>query len=159
MRHVTLLVIGLVLFLGCGRRGREDKVVMVADDDPKMNAAIDKARQTVDTFIQALRKPKPSQSSFSVKMAIVDGEHTEHMWLDAVRFDGKKFHGTVNNDPNNVKNVKLGDKASIEPSLISDWMFVESGKLVGGYTIRVLRDGLSGKERKELDGSLPFTID
>ena len=159
VRVVTLLAIGSLVVLGCGPRGREDKVVMVADDDPKMNAAIDKARQTVDTFIQALTEPKPSQTSFSVKLAIVDGKHTEHMWLDGVRFDGKKFHGTINNDPNNVKNVKLGDKASIEPSRISDWMFVENGKLVGGYTIRVLRDGLSGKERKELDDGLPFTID
>src|SRR6516164_8104925 len=78
MRYVTLLVIGLVLLLGCGRRGREDKVVMVADDDPKMNAAIDKARQTVDTFIQALKKPKRSQTAFSVKKAVTDGKQVEH---------------------------------------------------------------------------------
>jgi uncharacterized protein YegJ (DUF2314 family) len=92
-------------------------------------------------------------------LPVKDGENTEHMWLSPVRYDGKEFHGTINNEATLVKNVKLGDEASVEPSQISDWMFVEKGKLVGGYTIRVLRDGLSAEERKEFDASVPFTID
>jgi uncharacterized protein YegJ (DUF2314 family) len=65
----------------------------------------------------------------------------------------------VNNDPDTVKNVKIGQKVSIEPSKISDWMFVENGKLVGGYTIRVLRDTMSAGERAEFDKSAGFVID
>jgi uncharacterized protein YegJ (DUF2314 family) len=162
MHRGSWLVLGALIVLGCGTRGareREDKVVHVAEDDPKMNAAIDKARQTVDTFIQALKKPKRSQTAFSVKKAVTDGKQVEHMWLTDVRFDGTQFHGVINNDPNDVKNVKLGDKASVEKTQISDWMFVEDGKLIGGYTIRVLREGLTAKERKELDESLPFKIE
>jgi uncharacterized protein YegJ (DUF2314 family) len=81
------------------------------------------------------------------------------MWLTSVTFDGRKFHGTVNNDPEMVSNVKIGDKVSVESSKISDWMFVENGKLVGGYTLRVLRDSLSASERADFDKSVPFTID
>src|SRR5262249_45481080 len=131
----------------------------VDKDDPKMNAAIAKARSTVNTFIAALSAPKPNQADFSVKMAFTDGEHTEHMWLGSVRYDGKVFRGVVNNDPELVNNVKVGQKASIEPSKVSDWMFVENGKLVGGYTIRVLRDTMSTKERAEFDRSVPFSFD
>ena len=38
-------------------------------------------------------------------------------------------------------------------------MYVDHGKLVGGYTLRVLRDGLSPAERAEFDRSIPFKID
>jgi hypothetical protein len=47
------LVLALVLgaLLGCGKKRAEDKVINVADDDPKMNAARNQARATVSTFI------------------------------------------------------------------------------------------------------------
>jgi uncharacterized protein YegJ (DUF2314 family) len=38
-------------------------------------------------------------------------------------------------------------------------MYVENNKLVGGYTIRVLRDGLSASERADFDKEFPFKID
>lgn len=147
------------LIAGCSKKDRADKVTLVEADDPRMNAAIEKARATVGTFIAALKSPKANQESFTVKMAFNDGKHTEHMWLSPVTFDGKRFHGSVNNDPELVKNVKFGQQASVEMSQISDWMFVENGKLVGGYTIRVLRDSMSPKERAEFDRNAPFVVD
>jgi len=157
MRSFGLIV--LVLVAGCGKKGSADKVTYVAENDPKMNAAIEKARTSVNTFAQALKAPKPGQSQFSVKMAFTDGKHTEHMWLTSVTFDGQKFHGTLNNDPEMVSNVKIGAKVSLESSKISDWMFVENGKLVGGYTLRVLRDSMSASERADFDKSVPFKVD
>jgi len=44
----------------------------VAPDDPRMNAAMAKARDTVNTFISALKSPKAGQSDFAVKMAFTD---------------------------------------------------------------------------------------
>jgi uncharacterized protein YegJ (DUF2314 family) len=149
----------IVLSLGAGCGGTEDRVTSVSDDDPRMNAAIAKARETVDTFIAALQSPKAGQSQFTVKMAFSDGAHTEHMWLSPVSYDGKIFHGTVQNDPANVSNVKLGQQASIEPSKISDWMYVENGKLVGGYTVRALHEIMSPSERAEFDRTAPFRIE
>jgi uncharacterized protein YegJ (DUF2314 family) len=42
---------------------------------------------------------------------------------------------------------------------ISDWMYVENKKLIGGYTIRVLRDNMPPEERREFERSVPFTLD
>jgi uncharacterized protein YegJ (DUF2314 family) len=160
MRSIQIgSILVLCAVLGCGKRPAADPVIPVSADDPQMNAAIEKARATVPTFVNALRAPKKNQTGFSVKMAFIDGKHTEHMWLDAVRYDGKQFHGTVNNEPENVSNVKLGDQASVDASKISDWMYIENRKLVGGYTIRVLRDKLNGKEREEFDRDLPFIVE
>jgi uncharacterized protein YegJ (DUF2314 family) len=159
-RCLAALMILTLFFTGCRKKPPvEDKVTYVADDDSKMNAAIEKARSTADTFITALNSPKANQTAFSVKMAFTDGGNTEHMWLTPVSYDGTKFVGTVGNEPEKVKNVKLGQKVSVGPSEISDWMYVENRKLVGGYTLRALRDAMSPKERAEFDKSVPFVVE
>jgi uncharacterized protein YegJ (DUF2314 family) len=76
-----------------------------------------------------------------------------------VTFDGKNFVGEINNEPEKVTNVKLGDKATIPKAEISDWMYLENGRLVGGETMRVLRDSLSPAEREQFDQSVPFKME
>jgi uncharacterized protein YegJ (DUF2314 family) len=154
----TVAVVALI-FAGCGKKHPADKVTYVADDDPRMNAAMDKARSTVKTFTAALKSPKAGQSAFSIKMGFTDSGNTEHMWLTPVTFDGSKFTGTVNNEPEKVKTVKMGQKVTVAPDKISDWMYIENRKLVGGETLRVLRAALTPAERADFDKSVPFTID
>jgi uncharacterized protein YegJ (DUF2314 family) len=154
----TLIVFALVL-AGCGKEHPADNVVDVAHDDPRMNAAMEKARSTVGTFIASLKSPKPGQSAFSVKLAFTDDGTVEHMWLVPVSYDGHVFHGTVNNEPEKLKTVKMGDEVTVAPSKISDWMYVENRKLVGGYTLRVLRDALTPAERADFDKSVPFVVE
>jgi len=134
-------------------------VISVEDDDAAMNAAMQKARSTIDTFITALRNPKPSQTFFSLKTPFSDGDKCEHMWLIGVTYDGQKFHGVVNNVPDEVRTVRLGQKVTIAPSEVSDWMIIQDGKLVGGYTVRVLRDREPPGKREEFDRHVGFTID
>jgi hypothetical protein len=88
-----------------------------------------------------------------------DGGNVEHMWLTPVTYDGSKFAGTVNNEPEKVKSVKWGQKVTVAPDKISDWMYIWDRKLVGGETLRVLRSAMTPAERAEFDRSVPFTID
>jgi uncharacterized protein YegJ (DUF2314 family) len=157
MGHLRVLAIAAVISLaGCAKEYPADRVTKVADDDVRMNAAIDKARATVDSFIAALQAPKPGQSNFTIKMAFSDGANTEHIWLEPVSFDGKTFHGTVSDVARTVKIVKMGQPAVASPSEISDWMYLENGKIVGGHTIRVLRDTLTPRERADFDKDVKF---
>lgn len=158
---IRAAIIPLLVFLGlfgCGKKP-VDQVTYVAGDDARMNAAIQKAKATVGTFISALKAPKPGQTGFSVKKAFSDGTNTEYIWLAPVTFDGKSFHGTVNNEPEKVKGVKFGEKASVASADISDWMYIENRKLVGGETLRALRDAMTPAERAEMDRSLPFSVE
>jgi len=159
IRRIAALAVAVLALAGCGTKGLEDKVTYVADDDPRMNAAIAKARSTVDVFIAALKSPGSSQSEFSVKMAFTAGGSTEHMWLSPVSFDGTNFLGTIANESERVLTVRMGESVTVAPAEISDWMFVDSGKLVGGETLRVLRDTLSPTERAEFDKSVPFVVE
>ncbi len=134
-------------------------VIAVEDNDPKMQAAIEKARKSVNTFIQAMANPQPSQSQFMVKMAFRDGKIVEHMWLSSVRYNSGKFYGSIENYPDKLTTVKLGDSAEVKKDEISDWMYVGDGRLVGGYTIRALLDSMPADERRKQEESVPFKID
>ncbi len=158
-RPVETLLFVVLVIAGCGQKQLADKVTYVADNDPRMNAAIEKARATVDTFIAEVKAPKPGESAFSVKKPFTDGGQTEHFWLSEVSYDGKNFHGVVANEPNDVKNVELGQNVEVSPAEISDWMYIDNGKLVGGTTLRVLRDSLSPAERADFDKHVPFKIE
>ena len=136
----------------------QGNVKLVSGDDPKMQAALDKARSTVETIVAALKSPKPTQASFQVKKAFEDAGMTEHMWLSDVTIDGDMFSGTIGNEPQHVKNVKFGQKATVAKSEISDWMFIDDGKLAGGYSILAMRENMTPAERSSFDTTLPFKI-
>ena len=160
-----LFAILLVIMAGCGdsvkvvEREGEPDVYGVVENNAQMNAAIEKARQSVDTFIKALQNPGAAQTFFSIKAKFTDGDEVEHIWLESVTYDGKKLQGKIGNEPLYIKNISLGDAVSVMPKDISDWMFVENGKLVGGFTLQVLRNQMSGEERKKFDESIPFVIE
>lgn len=159
----------VVAMVGCGdgqpeasdtiERPGQPPVTLVESGDSQMNAAIETARATVDDFIAALEAPRPSRSDYSVKVRIADGELAEHMWILPVRYENGKFHGTINNEPNQLTTVGLGDEVSVAKEEISDWMYVEGDKLVGGYTLRAVRASLPEGERADFDRSLPFRLE
>jgi uncharacterized protein YegJ (DUF2314 family) len=159
-RAAFFLLVFAAIVGGCSRSSPSGlPVTYVDDDDPQMKAAIEKARATLPDFVRALQSPKPSQRGFSIKTPITDGTHTEHMWLQPVTFDGKQYRGTVDNQPEKVTGVKLGSIRSIDPHQVTDWMYIDNGKLVGGYTIRVVREKLGPKERDDFDKNAPFVLD
>lgn len=159
MRHRTHAgILAALLLAGCSKTPSKDKATNIDADDPQ-NAAVQKARSTIDQFTTALASPKPSQSAFSVRVPFKDGDSIEHMWLAPVSYDGQAFRGTVNGDPIQVSTVKAGQEVTVAPPGISDWMFVDDGKLVGGYSFRAMRDALPPLDQAEFDKSMPFSID
>jgi len=43
--------------------------------------------------------------------------------------------------------------------VISDWLYLEDDLLVGGFTLRVIRDRMSPVERMQFDASVPFRVE
>ena len=64
----------------------------------------------------------------------------------------------VDNRPAHVPGLKIGDRTSVNPDEITDWSYVDHGKLVGGYTIRVLYAELSPEERRDFEKRADFHI-
>jgi uncharacterized protein YegJ (DUF2314 family) len=159
MRILCFVLTVLFLLTGCGKRAQDPNVVSVQGTDERMNAAMAKARQTVDEFVAALNNPKSNQSGFAVKKRFESGGQIEHMWINHLSFDGTHFHGTLNNQPRSIKNVEHGDRVTVAKHEISDWMYLEDGRLRGGFTIRAIRDGMTPKEREEFDRSSSMVFD
>jgi uncharacterized protein YegJ (DUF2314 family) len=127
-----------------------DPVITVDDNDAEMAAAIAKARATLPQFWQTLEHPEHGESDFSLKLKVTDSNGTEHLWLNEIeRKDGKTL-GTVNNDVEIVRSVKLGDRIPIPEADISDWMFTRDGKMQGSYTTRVLMKRMPPAEAEKV---------
>ena len=130
----------------------------VEDNDKAMDAAVNHAQRSLGFFIAVLKAKKSGDSDFAVKKGFVDGDKVEHLWVDRLTWDGKKFRGRINNRPLDVKNVRLNELVIVSPREVSDWMFIKEGKLMGGYTTRVLYKRLSAEDKAQFDKEAQFTI-
>jgi uncharacterized protein YegJ (DUF2314 family) len=127
----------------------ESNVYDVAKSDVQIDRATQRARRTVPEFVQALDHPLPGDRDFAVKKLFIKDGKAEHIWLTDVHFTGNRFVGLVDNTPMYIPGLKLGEKVSVNPNEVSDWMYVRNGQLVGGYTIRVLLTELSPADKAD----------
>lgn len=136
------------------REGNPD-VYNIPNENERMNWAMEKARLTFHYFKECVENPKYGQQYFSVKARIEDNDKIEHIWLMEPSFDNEgNIYGVVGNEPIDVKNVTINEKIGIAFNHVSDWMIIERGRLIGGYTIRAIRDGLTGTELQNFDKSI-----
>ena len=144
---------------GVIKRAGQPDCVYVTDDNQEMAEAVQGARKTLDKFISAVRSPKSNQSRFSVKKPFIEGDKVEQLWVNEVSFDGRIFRGKVDNKPVDLKGVKLGDEVTVSPEEISDWMFVQKGRLVGGYTVRSMCRDMSPAQKKQFEKDTNCQLD
>jgi len=55
--------------------------------------------------------------------------------------------------------LEAGEKIRVDEEDIVDWMIVEDGKLVGGYTIRLAVERMSPEERERFLETLDYSIE
>lgn len=166
MKKIWVLLVVSLLFGSCDRlhivKG-SDNVVRVQADDEAMNEIIRNARESVRTFLAALENPKPNQRDFAVKFPFGTDpgseSEVEHIWLSNLHQVGGQYEGTVANDPYYIQGMKFGDVVPFDPSLISDWKYVEDDRLVGGRSIVFMIKNLSKEERSQVLREIDFKID
>ena len=154
-RTLIVALAGALLLVRAECSVAADDMKDVRSDDPEMVAGINKARRTVGELFDALAEAKPGRESFLLKVAFRRGDDVEHIWLADLNFSGPKPRGVIANEPR-MEGLRFMEEVTFEPSDVTDWMYVEDGRLVGGYTTRVIRERMSPEERKEFDASAPF---
>ena len=114
-------------------------------DDPELNAAIAEAQRRLPEFRRALdddaRRLIPALNGALVKARFenpVTGT-IEHMWIEDVGFEGDKIVGTLASEPNNIPELSNGQWVSVSPEDISDWVYRQGNRTVGGFTVRVMQ--------------------
>ncbi|MGI9650028.1 YegJ family protein [Chryseobacterium sp. RLHN22] len=134
------------------QREGEPEVLLVESEDAGMNAAIENAKKTFKTnFHPALISKNPDFSNFAIKQRFDTPEGGEDIWIGDIVFDNGKYRGTVQNEPVNPLDVKLGDEVVVNLENLSDWMYYDKNIVKGAYTVKVLRETMSDEEKKEMD--------
>jgi uncharacterized protein YegJ (DUF2314 family) len=130
----------------------------VTKDHAAMHLAVQEARKSVKKFIAALKHPGSGQQDFEVKKPFVQGDQVEHIWLSDVQFVGNHFQGHIDNQPRKIPGLKMGQLVTVKPNEISDWMYIDNGTLVGGYTVRAHYNELTPQQKQEFDRGADFKI-
>lgn len=131
------LVAALATFAGAN----EDNMAYVADDDPEILAAAERARKELRQLAPRLAKGVPAGELLSVKARFAgDGDDAEWMWIDVVSFRADTFVGTLANEPRTVTRFKNGQRVSVTLADVGDYIHVDkAGKETGGYSNEIFR--------------------
>jgi len=169
LRNFAALLLALVAMVGCDtttdftaeqvelvEQSANPPVIDIPEGDEALAAAVDKARATVDKFINALENPSDKQESFAIKLEVSDDDTSEFMWLTPVTYRDGIFSGTLNNEPRDLTTVSLGDELSVPKSDIADWMYVDDGRIAGGYSIRVVMQAAPPEQRAAMESTMKF---
>lgn len=142
------------------RLTREDgtDIFTLQSADPGMDAAVASARATLGTFHRYVDKDRDGTVRALIKGGFEAGENTEHMWVAAVTWDGRRFHGRLVSDPELVEGLSPGDPVELDPEQVSDWMVIADEVLLGGYTTLEIRRRLAPAERAAFDRTLPYRV-
>jgi uncharacterized protein YegJ (DUF2314 family) len=154
--RTLLIILSLISVVSFGQTNKTERqgepdIYNVESDDKEMNEAIKQSRVTFDNFLTTFKKPTGNQTNFCIKMPFPTNHGAEHIWLVNIESKDGKLFGQIDNLPENVTSVKLGDKIEIDRNKISDWFYIEDNRLIGGRTIRVLRDRMTPIEKRQFD--------
>jgi uncharacterized protein YegJ (DUF2314 family) len=141
-RIALLLLLSCGLMTGCG----SDDVVEIAPNDHELTLVMIKARQSSGPFLEALKDPQPNEKAVAVKRRFEDGDKAEYMWLTELRWEDGRIVGTLANEPSKVENVEKGQEYTVAPDEICDWLMIEDGKQIGGFTDALLQRRRTGGE-------------
>lgn len=134
---INALVLGAaVLFqAGCDRESTSGKVFGAVHGDPDMVAAIRQARASLDNFLLTAATPPAGTEGFRLKVAVQEGEQTEHFWVTPFTPTADGFEGTLAGDPAVLKSLKSGQRIHFTKDDVADWGYRKDGHQVGNYTM------------------------
>ncbi|WP_165793777.1 YegJ family protein [Hyphococcus luteus] len=153
MRLMTILFLTLLL-AGCGQAQVKDRTVEVATNDAAVNAAMKEARASLPQFFAKAADPQPGTEAYALKVKVEDKNGVEHFWVTPFSKTDDGFTGVINNEAAVVEKVSLGEPYAFTADEISDWMYVQNGKIHGGYTIRAMLPSMPKEEAAQYQALL-----
>lgn len=144
----------------------EPKFVALGRGDIEMDRAYGRATETIDDFKLHLGIPDGRLSS--VKLRFRDPDESDRlgedrfvfMWLGGAHYheDEGIFSAEFYELPKGFQKWHhVGERLGIEPEDIFDWMVIDSGRLYGGFTLRVARERIPVEERADYDSYIGVT--
>ena len=158
MLQRLILLLSLLTF-ACSPRLAAPSTPAMSSGDTALDSAIAQARDSLDEFVKRIAAPHANRTFVAVKVRFAPpGESTQDIWVDEVNHTNGVFRGTMGDDIPSLR-LEAGEKVTINEEDIIDWMLVEDGKLIGGYTIRLAVQRMSPEEREQFLETLDYTIE
>jgi len=157
--HCAPLVLMSVLFFSCSgqsalfRQAARATTVHVDAFDGELLRIAENARATLNIFFRHLNRPETGEGNFSVKYAFVADASAsvgaEQVWITNIIFRNGQYYGTVSSTPVYLTSIRRGDRVNFYVNSITDWMFTQNGRIVGGYSIRYLLEQIPENQRTD----------
>jgi len=125
----------------------------------QMESAFAEALATLDEFIQLLAEPNPTRTfaALKIRFTLPDGT-AQDIWCDDVTYADDQFTGNMGDDIPSLR-LAFGDRIALSQNDIVDWMIVQDGKLIGGFTIRVAYSRMTPAEKEFFLNDAGYSID
>jgi uncharacterized protein YegJ (DUF2314 family) len=117
-----------------------------------MDAAIAKARGSLDLFWAQHAKADAGVEHLALKVRVASGKAKELLWVIEVERKGDALSGLINTEPVSLKTVKFGQRYAFKDRDIVDWTFMRNGKIVGNETLRALLDMMPAEDAAKYRG-------
>lgn len=123
-----------------------------------MESAFQQARDSLDFFIQKIGIPHPDRTYVALKVRFSPpGDMPQDIWVDNITYTGGSFRGDMGDDIPSLR-LSFGEEIAIPTEDIVDWMIVEDGKLIGGYTIQLAYERMSPEEKERFLEAIDYSI-
>ena len=119
-------------------------IVQIGEDDPRMQAAVQEARDNWPKFVRAFENR--AGENFGVKAPISRNGNTEFIWLEVTAIENGVVYGKLANEPMDLGSLKLGDNVKTKECEINDWAYFDGEQPYGMYTVKVLTDAQNDPE-------------
>ena len=134
-------------------------IVSASSSDPELDEAISSARATLSDFIALLAAPNPTREFAALKVRFVPPDSAPlDIWCDDVTYAAGQFTGNMGDDIPALR-LAFGDRIKISTDSIVDWMIVQDGHLIGGFTIRLAYSRMTPAEKEFFLNDAGYTID
>ncbi|MCA9680103.1 MAG: DUF2314 domain-containing protein, partial [Myxococcales bacterium] len=117
-----------------------DEIHQVADDDPEMLAARDRARAALAALAPHFAQGVPAMERLLVKAPFkTDGGGAEWMWVEVTAWTGGTMAGILINEPAQVSGLHNGDRVEVQVAELFDYLHQRAdGTTAGGETNQIL---------------------
>jgi uncharacterized protein YegJ (DUF2314 family) len=155
LRFLVLLSVCGLLFSCKNRpiRISGNPTIHLNQDDEELVHIAESARDTLPIFFRHLLRPGEGQGGFRLKYPFRadsdSGFSMEQLWLEDIRFKDGVYYGLITNTPFYISAIKKGDIVSFSAGDITDWMYTDKEKIIGGLSIKYLLEQIPEHERSE----------
>jgi len=146
------IIICFILLSSCDKNAEvmPSPVAEVEQSDKEMERIAENARRALPTFFRNLSRPEAGADSFFIKYPISgDDEGIEQVWLGDIRVKDGVYYGRLANTPSLAAGNKKDKLITFDPDKITDWMYIQDKKIIGGQSIKYLLEKIPEEKRRE----------